>query len=277
MPEQALIGLIRRMGTGIGDDCAVWQPTAGWETIVTTDQLVEGVHYLKDRLTAGLAGARLVGRGLSDIAAMGGEARLVFLNVAWPAALAETWRVGFLRGFGAEARKWKVGWAGGDISGTSGVAVASITAIGEVPKGDAILRIGARAGDIVYVSGRLGAARQRITPRLALGRRLRGVATAGMDLSDGLSTDLHHLAEESRVGAVIEASRIPCATSTEGGLEKALNYGEDYELLFTARKSTRIPARIAGVAITAIGRITRGRTVMLDGQPLVARGWEHLR
>jgi thiamine-monophosphate kinase len=273
MAEQALIRIIRRMGSGIGDDCAVWRPTPGWETIVTTDQLVEGIHYLKDKMPAQAAGARLVGRGLSDIAAMGGEARLVFLNVAWPDTLPEKWRVGFLRGFGAVARKWKVAWAGGDISGTAGCAVASITAIGEVPKGDAILRIGAKSGDIVYVSGKLGAARERITPRLELGRRLRGVATAGMDISDGLSTDLHHLAEESRVGAAIEASRIPCA----GSLERALNYGEDYELLFTARPSTRLPARIAGVAITAIGRITRGRAVLLDGQPLVACGWEHLR
>src|SRR5882724_3028149 len=105
MSEQSLIRMIRCMGTGIGDDCAVWQPTPGWETIVTTDQLVEGVHYLKDRMPAAVAAARLVGRGLSDIAAMGGEARLVFLNIAWPAALRESWRVGFLRGFGAEASK----------------------------------------------------------------------------------------------------------------------------------------------------------------------------
>jgi len=269
--------MIRRMGTGIGDDCAVWRPSPGWEIIVTTDQLVEGVHYLDEKMTPRAAAARLVGRGLSDIAAMGGDARLVFLNVAWPQGLPEVWRVGFLRGFGAAARKWKVAWAGGDISSTSGPAVASITAIGEVPKGHAILRIGAKPGDIVYVSGKLGAARERVTPRLELGRQLRGVATAGMDISDGLSTDLHHLAEESRVGAVIEASRIPCAASGAGGLDRALNYGEDYELLFTAPSSTRVPARIAGVAITAIGRITRGRDVLLDGQPLVARGWEHLR
>jgi thiamine-monophosphate kinase len=273
MPEQALIRMIRRMGTGIGDDCAVWHPTPGWETIVTTDQLVEGVHYLRDKTTAQAAGARLVGRGLSDIAAMGGEARLVFLNVAWPASLPKAWQIAFLRGFGAETQRWTVAWAGGDISSTSGTPVASITAIGEVPKGHAILRIGARPGDIVYVSGKLGAARQRITPRLALGRRLRGIATAGIDISDGLSTDLHHLAEESRVGAMIESTRIPRA----GSLERALNYGEDYELLFTAKESARIPARIDGVTITAIGRITRGRAVMLDGEPLVARGWEHLR
>src|ERR1022692_2074284 len=102
MRERALIRMIRRMGTGIGDDCAVWRPTPGWETIVTTDQLVEGVHYKQREMTARAAAARLVGRGLSDIAAMGGEARLVFLNVAWPDTMPTTWRVGFLRGFGAE-------------------------------------------------------------------------------------------------------------------------------------------------------------------------------
>jgi len=287
-----VIATIRRMAGGragglrvsIGDDCAVWRPRAGQETIVTTDQLVEGVHYPVAEAPARALGARLVGRGLSDIAAMGGEPRLAFLNVAWPATLPEPWRLGFLRGFAAEARHWKTAWAGGDVSGTSGPAVASITVIGEAPAGKALLRSGARPGDVLYVSGRLGAAAlrnmRRITPRLPLGLALgrRNMATACMDLSDGLSTDLHHLCQESGVGALVEESRIPVASD----LDHALHWGEDYELLFTARPTTRIPARIAGVAVTCIGRCTqRASGVRIEDAtgrrtPLEPRGWQHL-
>jgi thiamine-monophosphate kinase len=248
------------------------------------------VHYPAAKAPARLLGARLVGRGLSDIAAMGGEPRLAFLNVAWPASLPERWRLDFLRGFAAETRRWKTAWAGGDISGVSGPAVASITVIGDVPAGQALLRSGARPGDLLYVSGRLGGAAlrsmRRITPRLALGRTLRGKATSCMDLSDGLSTDLHHLCEESGVGAIVESSRIPVARVSSRravcSLDRALNWGEDYELLFTAKPSTRVPARIAGVVITCIGRCTRRvsgvRIVEADGRcgPLEPRGWQHL-
>jgi thiamine-monophosphate kinase len=294
MQERALIAAIRQMAAGrraslrvrglrvsIGDDCAVWRPRPECEVIVTTDQLVEGVHYPAADAPAKLLGARLVGRGLSDIAAMGGEPRLAFLNVAWPAMLPERWRLDFLRGFAAEARRWKTAWAGGDVSGISGPAAASITVIGECPAGQAALRSGARPGDLLYVSGKLGAGALRITPRLALGRALRGRATACMDLSDGLSTDLHHLCEESGVGAIVEAARVPVArASSRGGLDRALNWGEDYELLFTARPSTRIPSRIAGVAITCIGRCTTRRVLIEDANgsraPLEPRGWQHL-
>jgi thiamine-monophosphate kinase len=192
--------------------------------------------------------------------------------------LPERWRLDFLRGFAAETRRWKTAWAGGDVSGVSGPAVASITVIGDVATGQALLRSGACPGDLLYVSGRLGAGAKRITPRLALGRALHGRATACMDLSDGLSTDLHHLCDESRVGGLIEASRIPAATT----LDRALNWGEDYELLFAARPDTRFPARIAGVAITCIGRCTRRSSGVLiedaDGRraPLEPRGWQHL-
>jgi thiamine-monophosphate kinase len=269
----------------IGDDCAVWRPGAGQEIIVTTDQLVEGVHYTAAAPAKAL-GARLMGRGLSDIAAMGGEPRLAFLNVAWPATLPERWRLDFLRGFAAEASRWKTTWAGGDVSGIFGPATASITVIGECPAGQALLRSGARPADLLYVSGRLGAGTirnmRRITPRLVLGRALRGLATACMDLSDGLSTDLHHLCEESGIGALVEASRIPTVAraSSRRGLDRALNWGEDYELLFTAKPATRIPARIAGVAITCIGRCTARRVLIEDADgrraPLEPRGWQHL-
>ena len=283
MRETAIIETIRRLNrtkdpqtglvVGIGDDCAVWRPRSDWETIVTTDQVVEGVHYSLGA-SGSLVAARLVGRGLSDIAAMGGEPRVAFLNVAWPRTLKDRWRTAFLQAFGREAGRWKVAWAGGDISSTLARCVASITVIGEVPHGQALLRSGAHLDDLLYVSGVLGRSSQtikRITPRLELGRRLRGIATACIDLSDGLSTDLHHLCEQSGVGAVVDPSRIPRA----GSLDRALNAGEDYELLFTARPSTRMPPRLVGLKITCIGRINRGHRVMLGGQPLEPRGWEH--
>jgi len=275
--ETALIALIRRLAgrnrlatgrldLGIGDDCAVWSPAPGRQVLVTTDQLIEGIHYIRRGTTGRQAGARLLGRGLSDIAAMGGDPRLVFLNLALPQA--DGWTTAFLRGFAAEARRFGVAWAGGDVSTVRGPAVASVTVLGEVPRGQALTRSGARPGDRIFVTGRLGAMPARITPRLGVGRALRNVATACIDLSDGLSTDLHHLCKESGVGAVIRAEAIPCA----GTLDQALNRGEDYELLFTG---ARAPSRIAGVLATEIGVITKGHRVWLDGKPLRPSGWEH--
>jgi thiamine-monophosphate kinase len=279
--ETTLIDWIGRLAdSGIGDDCAVWRPagSARNDLLFTTDQLIEGVHYTKDRLPARKAGARLMGRGLSDIAAMGGVPKLAFLSLALPSKTGQSWRLAFLRGFGAEARRFGVAWAGGDLSGTSGPAVAAITVVGEVPRGSAILRSGARLGDRLYVTGILGRASSTVTPRLEAGQylRRRKLATSMIDISDGLSTDLGHLAKESRVGAVVKAELIPKA----GALGKALHWGEDYELLFTARGGTRIPAKIAGVPVREIGYITTGRRVVLehsDGhrEQLEPRGWEH--
>ncbi len=269
----------QRLTAGIGDDTAVWRPRPGHELLVTTDQLIEGVHYLKEGMTPRQAGARILGRGLSDIAAMGGEARLAFLSLALPAACGDDWCRSFFRGFQSVARQYRVAWAGGDLSSTPGPVAAAVTVIGDVPQGEAVLRSGARPGDRLFVSGVLGRAPATIIPRLALGRYLRRhkLATAMIDLSDGLSTDLAQLATASGVGAVVEAARIPSA----GKLEQALHRGEDYELLFTAPPLARLPAR-AGVALTEIGRITRGRAILLQfengrRERLEPRGWEHFR
>jgi thiamine-monophosphate kinase len=257
----------------VGDDCAVWRPRSGFDLLVTTDQLVEGIHFRRTQLPARLAAARLVGRGLSDLAAMGGRPRAVFLSLALPSEQRSGWSADFLRGFGSAVRKLGAAWAGGDISGTDGRFAAVITALGETPAGTAVLRSGAKPGDALYVTGTLGLRRRVIAPRLAVGAflRRRQLATAMIDLSDGLSTDLHHLTEASGVGAELESARIP----RRGSLDQALNYGEDYELLFTARRP--VPAQIAGVRLSRIGRIVAGRAVLLDGRPLAARGWEHLR
>jgi thiamine-monophosphate kinase len=235
------------------------------ELLITTDQLIEGVHYRKGQVSGGWAGERLMGRGLSDIAAMGGQPRLAFLNLALPGS-SDRWVAAFLRGFARAARRYGVAWAGGDVSSVRGPAVASITVIGEVRRGRALTRSGARPGDRIFVTGKLGAMPGRIRPRLEVGSTLsaRRLATACLDLSDGLSTDLHHLCRESGAGAVIHAAAIPRA----GTLDQALNRGEDYELLFTARKA---PGKLG----IEIGVITRGRRVLLDDKPLRPGGWEH--
>ncbi|HEY1895487.1 MAG TPA: thiamine-phosphate kinase, partial [Terracidiphilus sp.] len=221
-----------------------------------------------------------------------------------------SWVDRFLNGFFDLAERHRCPLAGGDLA-EAPVALADIVLIGAVPRGKALLRSGARPGDLVYVTGSLGGAAaglkllaERVVPEcslpmpdeqrdslsaqlhpepriqtgLSLRRRL---ATAAIDISDGLSTDLAHLCEESGVSAMIEAGRLPIAAGAS--LEQALHGGEDYELLFTARPGTRVPRSIAGVAITQIGEITapdRGKpTLMLATasivEPLEPQGWEH--
>jgi thiamine-monophosphate kinase len=294
--------------TGIGDDCAVLRLAPGRETLVTTDFSLEGVHFRRDWHTPESVGYRCLARGLSDIAAMGGDPVAAFLSLALPHDLPQVWVGRFLRGLISLAENFGVTLAGGDTAESPGGILADIIVIGNVPRGKAVLRSGARPGDQIYVSGELGgsaAAVQQMSqnpkrklvaaqyrrhffpePRIELGRilRERGLASAMIDTSDGLSTDLAHICEESGVGAELEAELIPRATvgrpAQEVDLELALHGGEDYELLFTSPRSRRMPARIAGVPITQIGYITRARKVVLRdrggvGCELKPQGWEH--
>jgi thiamine-monophosphate kinase len=312
--ELNLISSIRRLArrgssavrVGIGDDCAVLRVPSGHETLVTTDFSLEGVHFRRDWHPAESIGHRCLARGLSDIAAMGGDPLAIFLSLALPADLAQDWVDGFLRGLLRLAAKHKVPLSGGDIAESPTGVCADIVALGSVPSGKALLRSGARPGDVIYVTGQLGASAavvhrlldgQKISPkskdaaphfwpepRLAVGRALRGLATAAIDISDGLSTDLTHLCEESGVGALVREYSIPRGVSFQGSsLHYALHGGEDYELLFTAPPPRRVPDKIAGVRITAIGEITadaRHRLFLTDShgqrKPLIARGWQHL-
>ena len=306
--EKALIARIRRQaGTragilaGIGDDCAVLRLPPRHEALVTTDFSLEGIHFRREWHPAESVGHRCLTRGLSDIAAMGGEPRAAFLSLALPRNLPQSWVDGFLRGLLTLAGKLGVGLAGGDTAESPGGVLADIMVLGSVPKGKAILRSGARPGDRIYVSGELGdsaSALRRMMenpkrklksadfprhffpePRVQLGRflRERGLASAMIDISDGLSTDLAHICEESGVGAEVQAEAIP----REVALDLALHGGEDYELIFTAPRSKRVPARIAGVPITLIGHITRGRKIVLNQNGVVAKlrplGWEHFK
>ncbi len=345
--ERALIGAIRDRAarprgrsrgvvrTGIGDDAAVLRPPPGEEIVVTTDFSLEQVHFRRDWHTPEVVGHRCLARGLSDLAAMGARPLAAFLSLAVPAELTAeelggSWVSRFFDGLLALADRYKLPLAGGDTAQSPefdhrggkhpGLVAADIVLLGSVKRGHAILRSGARAGDVIYVTGSLGGAAAellaagrdpkrfaRLTtarkghphlypePRVEVGLKLAsaGKAHAAIDLSDGLSTDLLHVCEESGLTAELDAAAIPIhslAMQAEAdgwvpsALALALHGGEDYELLFTAPKWSRISRSIAGVSIHPIGQmqpkrarqprvILRGR----DGRPtaLEPGGWEH--
>ena len=295
---------------GIGDDCAVLRADPASEILVTTDFTLEGVHFRRDWHPAESVGHRCLARGLSDIAAMGGEPRAVFLSLALPGELPQSWVRGFIRGLTKLAGQYGVALAGGDTAQSPGGILADIIVVGAAPRGKAILRSNARPGDLIFVSGELGGSaaavlrmeqkpRRKVDPRdyprhfypeprIELGRilRERRLASAMIDTSDGLSTDLAHVCEESGVGAEIDAAAIPRARVGKPirkvDLDLALHGGEDYELLFTIRPGAKIPNQIAGITLTQIGRITRKRTMLLRSpkgrcQRLEPLGWEHFR
>ena len=325
LAEKAQIAQVRRLATaaknpavvaGIGDDCAVLRllPGRGKEkakdTLVTTDFTLEGIHFRRDWHPAESVGHRCLARGLSDIAAMGGEPAAAFLSLALPRDLPQSWVGRFARSLISLAERYGVTLAGGDTAESPNGVLADIVVVGTLPKGRAVLRSGARPGDRIYVSGVLGGSASAVwqmrkkprrklnpreypkhffpEPRIELGRVLRekGLASAMIDTSDGLSTDLAHLCEESGVGAELQAEVIPRASvgkpAREVDLQFALHGGEDYELLFTAPRGRQIPSRIAGVPITQIGHITRQRKIFLMnrggvGYELQPLGWEHFR
>ncbi len=327
--EKALIAQVRRLAmlarnptvqTGIGDDCAVLRLLPGRrkergeekekDTLVTTDFTLEGIHFRRDWHPAESVGHRCLARGLSDIAAMGGEPVAAFLSLALPRELPQSWVGRFARSLISLAERYNVTLAGGDTAESPNGVLADIVVVGTTPKGKALLRSGARPGDRIYVSGELGGSaaavwqmRKKPTrklnpreyprhffpePRLELGRVLRekGLASAMIDTSDGLSTDLAHICEESGVGAELQAEDIPRASvgkpAREVDLQFALHGGEDYELLFTAPRGKRIPPRIAGIPVTHIGHVTRQRKIFLRNKggvryELEPLGWEHFR
>lgn len=287
--RRAARALPRGVVLGIGDDCAIFSPRAGEDLVFTTDLAVENIHFLRATHTPRDVGHKILARGLSDIAAMGAEPRFCLLSLALPKATPRPWIDGIFAGLLDLAQSAKVRLAGGDL-GTAPVITADITVCGSVPRGRALRRDGAQVGDILYVSGRLGGsalglagaggeARRRHlrpSPRLALGRYLRRLgASACIDLSDGLSSDLARLCRASRVAAHI--TRPPAFRGASA--EQALHGGEDYELLFSVPPGLRVPPAFGKLPLTAIGTIRKGRPgqVLLDGQPLPARGYDHLR
>jgi thiamine-monophosphate kinase len=319
--ELALIDQIRRrvarssassLSLGIGDDCALIRLKPGEEAAITTDLSIQDRHFRLDLHPAQAIGHRTLARGLSDIAAMGARPVAAFVSLGLPPELTQSagrkggsWLSRFLDGFLALAAEHRTPLAGGDLAQSS-IALADIVLVGAVPRGKALLRSGARPGDLVYVTGSLGgsAAGLRLLgqgssrtkspelaphlwpqPRISQGLWLRrhASASAAIDISDGLSTDLDHLCQESGVSVELDASSLPIFRGAT--LEDALHGGEDYELLFTARSATHIPRSIAGVPVTRIGVITKSGenapgVVLVDASGrhgLKPGGWEHFR
>ncbi len=305
----------RSLTVGIGDDAAVLRPPKKEHWVLTCDAFAENVHFLAHAHAAEIVGYKSLARALSDLAAMGAVPRFFLLTLALPPHRAGLWLKKFLRGMGGLARACGLVLAGGDTLRNETVMVA-ITAIGEIPPGRAIQRSRACPSDMILVSGQLGGAQLglelilrglykerrwkkllkphlRPVPRLELGRWLaeKRLASAMIDTSDGLSTDLSNLCRASKVGARIYANRLPTVPLPPPLLERgfdplqlALHGAEDYELLFTVprKRISKITARFHGVPLTCIGEITSERRIVLVGedgsaQPLNARGWDHFR
>ncbi len=303
------------LSVGIGDDAAVLSPRAGTEWVVTTDAFLEKVHFLRTVHLAKAVGYKALARATSDIAAMGASPRYFFLTIGIPAACAGAWLDDLLEGMSRAAGQFGLVLAGGDTTKYSTIVI-SLTVVGEVNRGMAILRSGAVPGDMLCVSGRLGEAelgwqlvRRKLhrrkscaallkkhfypEPRLTLGKWLAAhrYATSMIDTSDGLSTDLGHVCKASGVGAKVWASNIPAVRIPRklqrlglDPLSLALNGGDDYELLFTVPKKVagRLPSKIDGIPVTVIGEITREKKVVLVGtdghcSALQPKGWDPFR
>jgi thiamine-monophosphate kinase len=301
----------RGLRMGIGDDAALFSPRIGFQTILTCDWFLEGTHFLRHKHPADAIGWKCLARAVSDVAAMGGTPRCFLLSLALPAALTGSWLDAFLAGLRRAQRRLGCVLAGGDTTKSNRILI-QVTVIGEVRSGVGVLRSGARPGDLIYVSGRLGEAesglrrllaQKRIDPsdpalrkhlypepRLHIGSWLAKsrLATAMLDLSDGLSSDLARLCAASKVGARIEAGRLPLPFAN--GAQRAellglsLHGGDDYELLFTVSPANRrrIPRNSARVRLTQIGEITRqGPLELVDTQgsrqALVINGWDPFR
>ena len=272
----------RHTDLAVGDDAALLRAQPGMQLAVSTDMLVAGTHFFADTGPEDL-GWKTLAVNVSDLAAMGATPRWAFLALALPGA-DEAWIAAFARGFFACADAHGVDLAGGDT--TRGPLTLSVTIIGEVPQGEAITRAGGKAGDDLWVSGQPGmaalglaalrgearistagsaaciAALQRPQPRVALGLALRGVATAMLDVSDGLLGDLGHILECSATGAIIDVGALPLAALRDNGADEALarrcllGGGDDYELLFAAPAARRADVEaLAGQLGLALHRI----------------------
>ncbi|MGM0983695.1 MAG: thiamine-phosphate kinase [Pseudomonadota bacterium] len=287
---------------GVGDDCTLLAPTPGQRLAVSVDTSVAGIHFPEDA-PAVAVGHRALAVSLSDLAAMGARARWCLMSLTLPAADDDAWLADFARGFHALCDATDTALVGGDV--TRGELAIGVTVMGEVPPAQALTRSGARPGDLVAVTGALGGGAgglalwqrgERDThhpllqrylhplPRLEAGLALRGLASAAIDISDGLLADLGHLLEASGVGAELTPDTLPLAEGLvtalgeEGARQAGLHGGDDYELLLGLPPDhlDEARARLAalGLALTVIGRFSdrpgvQGVTVTGD------RGWKH--
>jgi thiamine-monophosphate kinase len=303
MGEFDLIRLIRdraitsdRVALGIGDDCASLRFTPGYEVLVTTDMLMDGRHFRLGEASPEQIGHKCLGVNLSDIAAMAGTPIAAVVAVALPRVDAEAIALGLHAGISRLAERFGVLLVGGDTNAWDGPLVVSVTVLGEAEPGRAIRRSGAKPGDVIFVTGPLGGSligrhlrpEPRVFEALALSRA--AVIHAMIDLSDGLSSDLGHILEESGdVGAVLDAESIPIHEDAhlmfrQDGrtpLDHALNDGEDFELCLTAPEGSTLALLAILPRLHRIGRITSEPGIGLrtpDGrlQPLGRRGFDHL-
>ncbi|MEX2200345.1 MAG: thiamine-phosphate kinase [Dongiaceae bacterium] len=302
---------------GLGNDGATFAPPPGRDIVVTVDALTEGVHFLADDPPGDIA-RKMLRVNLSDLAAMGARPVGYVMTTALSDRVDEAWIAAFTAGLATDQQEFGIGLLGGDTTSTPGPTALTVTAFGEVPAGHVLLRSGASAGDLVMVSGAIGdgalglmalrgelgdlaeadraalAQRYRLPePRLALGAALleRDLATAAIDVSDGLVADLGHIAKQSGLAAEIRAARVPLSEATRHAVEadadllpRVLTGGDDYELLFTVAPpmcdSVQALGRKLGLPIAEIGVMKGGQSVqMLDraGKPieLGRTGWQH--
>lgn len=283
---------------GPGDDCAVVRPekNGAYDWLLKSDPVIEGIHFAADTPPAAI-GHKALGRVLSDIAAMGGEPLWILVDVVAPTRMTLRWLAQVKSGLIALARRWNVAVVGGDLS-CGPVLELHVFGVGRVPRGCAVLRSGARPQDGLWVTGTLGGSlagkHLHFEPRLQEGCWLRKNrwATAMIDLSDGLATDLRHMLQAGRVGAELDLSALPVSQASRrtrdgrSAVDHALTDGEDFELLFTVprAKETKFPAawrRRFSIPCTRIGTITADAGTLVgidrDGKRNILKttGFEH--
>jgi thiamine-monophosphate kinase len=289
-----------RLRLGIGDDAAVLSPARGTEWVLSCDAFLEHVHFEAKSHPPDSVGYKALARATSDLAAMGATPRFYLLTLALPSARSGPWLDAFLRAMARASRELGVTIIGGDTTKSDRIFI-SITVLGEITPGRAMARSGARPGDIIYLSGKLGRAQlglELVLRGQARNRQLRAltqphlypkirielgtwlarhrITTSAMDLSDGLSTDLARLCAASKIGAKIYASQVPTLSIPPAAARKlgqrkldplqlVLHGGEDYELLFTVspRQAKKLSRAPGAATLTAIGEITRNRQLIL--------------
>jgi len=300
---------------GLTDDAAFLEVPDGKQLVVKTDSVVATVHFLPDD-PPDLIARKVLRRNLSDLAAKGAVPRWYLLDAAFPKRVGDAWVARFAKGLAQDQAEFDVSLVGGDTKATPGLATFAITRLGFVPAGQGLRRNGAQAGDDIYVTGTIGDAalgllarrgrlralkpkqhnylvgRYRLPqPRVALGPQLLGIATAAIDISDGLVADLGHVCATSRLAAVIEESLLPLSAAAAAAhaawpqlVVSILTGGDDYEILFTAPPAAAAAigrlAVASGVPMTRIGRMEAGKGVrVLDAQgrrrKLAQGGWTH--
>ena len=312
--ERHFLPLAGSGALGLSDDAAVFAPPPGRDLVVSADAMVQGVHFLPDD-PAESVGRKLLRVNLSDLAAMGAVPLGYLLTVALPPTMTDAWFADFCTGLAVDQAGFGLSLLGGDTTSTGGPLVLSLTILGHVAPGTALRRTGAAPGHGLWVSGSIGdaalglvvlqgklpdptgalAARYRLPqPRLALGQALAGVASAAMDVSDGLVQDCGHLCRQSGVVAVIEEPLVPLSPAARAAIEAhgeawhgtCLTGGDDYELLLAVpparEQALRAAATATATTLTRIGRFEAGapRVRVLDAGGMERRfertGWSHL-